>query len=134
MHKIPKALPVEPLLPWIRECCERETAESFAARCGVLPKRISDYTAGRVERIAFDTLDKMIANEGSRSIMDFYPEYDDPEAFALYESVGHYRVVEPKTRRGCSIEGCDSPHHAKGMCNPHYREHNRMMNKNKVVA
>jgi hypothetical protein len=123
MHKIPKVLPVEPLLPWIRECCERETAESFAARCGVSPKRISDYTAGRIERITFNTLDKIIASEGSRSIIDFYPDYDDPEAFAKYESMVPNNFV--KSRRGCDIEGCDEPHHSRGMCASHYGKYKR---------
>jgi hypothetical protein len=115
-RKLPRLLPIDPLLPWIKECCERETVESFAARCGISAKRVCDFTAGRVVRIQFDSLDKMIAKEGSRSIIDFFPEYDDAEAFAECENAFVKRIQ----KKGCDIEGCEDAHHSKGLCNRHY--------------
>jgi len=115
--KLPRVLPVAPLIPWIKECSERDTAEAFAARCGVSAKRMNDFTAGRIERVQFDTLDRMISKEGSRSIIDFFPEYDDDVAFAECERIVS---VPLKERRGCDIEGCIEPHHSKGLCNHHY--------------
>ena len=132
MTKLPRVLPVAPLLPWIKECCERETSDAFAARCGISPKRISDFTAERITRIQFNTLDRMISREGSRSIIDFYPDYDDPEAFAKYENM--LEGGGTKERRGCDIEGCDQPHHSKGMCASHYGKHKRVKKSKTVVA
>ena len=133
MHKIPKALPIGPILPWIRESCEREGAACFAVRCGTSSKRINDYVAGRIERISFQTLDKIISNEGSRSIIDFYPEYDDPEAFAKYGSMAPVAVFE--NTRKCKVEDCGRPHHSKDMCSTHYKRwYHQNAKKNKEVA
>jgi hypothetical protein len=127
MMKLPRVLPVAPLIPWIKECSERETAEAFAARCGVSAKRINDFTAGRIERVQFDTMDRMISKEGSRSIIDFFPEYDDDEAFA---NCGNIESIEKrKNDKGCSVEECDKAHHSKGMCNRHYLKFKRGQNK-----
>jgi len=114
---LPRVLPIAPLIPWIKSCSERETAEAFAARCGVSAKRINDFTAGRITRVQFDTMDRMISKEGSRSIIDFFPEYDDDVAFAECALV----ISAPHgARRGCDVKDCDEPHHSKGMCNSHY--------------
>ena len=127
---LPRVLPIAPLIPWIKSCSERETAEAFAARCGVSAKRINDFTAGRITRVQFDTMDRMISKEGSRSIIDFFPEYDDDVAFAECAS----KISEPpKARRGCDVEDCDEPHHSKGMCNSHYLKLKRDQRK-KLVA
>lgn len=130
MIKLPRLLPVEPMLPWIKECCEKESAEIFAARCGISPKRVSDFTAGRIVRITFNTLDKMIAKEGSRSIIDFYPEYDNEEEFAKYENA----FIKPTSARGCDVEGCAMPHHSKGKCGSHYRKHKKEIRDSKTAA
>lgn len=118
--KIPKHLPVGPLLPWIMERAEAETLEVFAERCGVSSRRFNEILAGRARFMSFNNLDKMLANEGSRSIMDFYPEYYDDDAFFNIEAEN---PIRPK--RTCSIEGCDMAHHSKGLCNQHYRESKR---------
>lgn len=134
--KIPRNVPVAPLLPWIVERAEAETLETFAQRCGVSSRRFGEILAGRARFMSFNNLDKMLANEGSRSIMDFYPEYYDDEAFFNIETNSRYidsnsphGPAEPKRR--CSMDGCDMAHHSKGFCNLHYREHRRAM---KVAA
>jgi len=127
---LPRVLPIAPLIPWIKSCSERETAEAFAARCGVSAKRINDFTAGRITRVQFDTIDRMISKEGSRSIIDFFPEYDDDVAFAECEFV---ISAPPRARRGCDVENCNEAHHSKGMCNSHYLKLKRDQKKELVA-
>jgi len=131
MMKLPRVLPVAPLIPWIKECCEKETAGAFAERCGVSAKSLSDFMSGRRTKINFNALDKMISTEGSRSIIDFYPEYDDDQAFA---ECGKVATVEKKENdKNCSIEDCDKVHHSKGFCNAHYSADKRAQQKNQAT-
>lgn len=117
--KIPFYLPVAPLVPWIKEKIEQESIEVFADRCGICDRRIRDVLSGRSKSMTFQNIDTMITNEGGRSLIDFYPEYDNDEFFSLSATV----AVVPKNM--CSIEGCEDPVHGKGYCNRHYRKHKR---------
>ena len=128
MMELPRVLPVAPLIPWIKECCEKETVGAFAERCGVSAKRIANYISGRNAKITFNALDKMISTEGSRSIIDFYPEYDDDQAFA--ECGNKVATVGKKENdKGCSIEDCNKAHHSGGFCNAHYSADKRARQK-----
>lgn len=131
MTDLPRLLPIAPLLPWINERIEAETVEGFAERVGWSARRIAEFTSGRSNRITFDKLDQFLAKEGSRSIIDFYPEYDDDVAFAEYEK--EVAPAKPKSRRTCSVDGCDVAHHSKGLCASHYGKQMRPK-KNKVTA
>lgn len=130
--KLPRMLPIDPLLPWISECNENEGTENFAARCGVSAKRIADFTAGRVKRIPFDSVDKMLACEGSRSIIDFYPDYDS-DSFADYDNV-EIAPYKKENDPGCSVKDCPNAHHSKGLCSHHYNKQRRSKNKTSIAA
>lgn len=117
--KIPHQLPVAPLIPWIKECIERETAENFALRCKVSSRRFNEILNGRAAMMSFDNMDKMLANEGSRTIIDFFPEYMDDETF--FDPDFGKRVELGTAKRKCTIDGCGRGHHSKGFCNRHYR-------------
>lgn len=118
--KIPHNLPVAPLVPWIRECVEKETMEGFALRCKVSSRRFNEILNGRAMMMSFDNVDKLLANEGSRTIIDFFPEYTDDEAF-FNPDLAKRKDTGIEKKRGCRIEGCERPHHSRGLCNGHYR-------------
>lgn len=118
--RLPHLVSVAPILPWIREKVELETVEGFAERCDISPRRITEMLAGRAHHTSFDNLDKMLAREGSRSVIDFFPEYaeDDFLNHSNYQPKGTKRVAG---KRLCSIPECGNTHHAKGFCEIHYR-------------
>ena len=122
--KIPRLLPAEPLVPWLNERIEVETVEGFAERVGWSARRVFEFTSGRTKSITFDRLDTLLAREGTRSIIDFYPEYADDDAFARYAA--------PVKTRFCDVRKCDGVHHAKGLCLFHYNESKR--NSRKIAA
>ena len=117
---IPRMLPIDPLIPWINEGNKLEGTEAFAARCGVSAKRMADFTAGRVKRISFDSLDKLLACEGGRTIIDFFPEYDEDSFADLYRDA-ESSLGKKANDKGCSVDGCDRAHHSKGLCSSHYK-------------
>jgi hypothetical protein len=115
--KLPYRLPVAPLIPWIKECIEKDSAEAFADRCGISPKRFTNILNGKDVLMSFDYMDKMLAREGSRTIIDFFPEYTDDEFLNMQQM----RVEPAKAAKKCNIDGCDRPFHGKGLCDRHYR-------------
>lgn len=120
-RKIPYYLPVAPMVPWIKERVELETMEGFALRCQVSSRRFNEILNGRATCMSFENVDKMLANEGSRTIIDFFPEYAE-DSFLDSEPEAK-RIIEPK--RHCTIEGCERGHHSKGYCDRHYRKFKR---------
>ena len=120
--KIPPYLPAAPLIPWLKDKTAQESIEGFASRCGVSDRRIREVLSGRSKNMSFKNIDTMITNEGGRSLIDFYPEYDNDEFFSL-SSEDSPVLIAPK--RVCSIDGCEGPMHAGGFCNRHYRQHRR---------
>lgn len=124
LSEIPYRLPLEPVIPWFKERVEIETLERFSERIGMSAKRVSDMTTGRTRWISFNKLDKILANEGGRTIIDFYPEYLDEH---FVESVNNKKpqgdVVESRTNaKGDRICGvCDGSHYARGLCRDHYK-------------
>lgn len=116
--KIPHRLPVATMLPWIRERVKAETVEKFALRCGVSARRFDEILSGRAEYMSFQNIDKLLANEGSRSIIDFFPEYADDS----FSKVGAAPCRGAVPKKVCSVEGCEKAHHSRGYCNQHYRK------------
>lgn len=121
--KIPNYLPVAPMLPWIQERIALETVEGFALRCNVSSRRFNEIINGRAKMMSFQNIDKMLTSEGSRTIIDFFPEYADDDVFFSDEFKSAQATVAPKRR--CSIDGCDGAHHSRGLCNRHYRRHKK---------
>ena len=119
--KIPHYLPVAPMVPWIKERVEIETMEGFALRCGVSSRRFNEILNGRATCMSFQNVDKMLASEGSRTIIDFFPEYSE-DSF-LDAELKAPRIIQPK--RFCSIDGCERGHHSSGYCDRHYRRFKR---------
>lgn len=122
-EKLPKSLPVDPLIPWIQSKVNREAIEVIAARCGVSDKIIRGILNGNHAKLSFNTVDLLITKEGGHHISEFYPEYEE-ERFCTGEMEGIYktqeRAIEPKAY--CRVEGCDGSIHGRGYCNRHYRQ------------
>jgi hypothetical protein len=122
--KLPYLLPIAPLLPWLKEQAEKDGAEIFAMRCNISSRKLTEIFNGRTSYTSFDKLDAMLASEGSRSIVDFYPEYSE-ESFLREKGKSmpkkEDRPPGAKSSRMCERENCDRSHHAKGLCEYHYR-------------
>jgi len=123
MNTIPKRLPLDPVLPWLKKHTELESLEVFSVRCGSNPGKMGKMLSGRSESISFDALDKMLSIEGSRSIQDFFPEYDSDAFFDSGFVVDNSKPIN--IAKQCSIDGCDLRSHAHGFCNLHYRRARR---------
>jgi hypothetical protein len=135
MKKIPHLIPVAPLIPFIQERIRQETAELFSERCGVSPKWFANIIAGRSEYTTFQRIDALLAKEGSRTVIDFYPEYADEdflkEAHQVVRTDEQPKRIRKRTkdhvpvprvlRVDCSRDDCTKPHHGKGLCRYHYR-------------
>lgn len=128
--KLPRSLPVAPLVPWITEMIERETIEALSRRVRISDRWFRHILAGRMQSADFDKIDQFITNEGSCNMVDFYPEYFDddflfdPKSAPKRERVREYpEAVRPK--RVCSLSDCNRAMHAKGFCERHYRKAKR---------
>ena len=93
-------------------------------RIGMSSRRLSEMVNGKSRYISFNKLDKLLAKEDGRSIIDFYPEYIEENFAETFNSLVKEPIVEKRTdAEGNHICGlCDEPHHARGLCREHYRE------------
>ena len=54
------------------------------------------------------------------------PGAEAPAATQQPEAIAPANIIDLPQKRPCSAEGCDRPHHARGLCSRHYAQSRRV--------
>jgi hypothetical protein len=65
------------------------------------------------------------ANPWDVPVVPMSPKLEAIAAAPQPEEIAPTNIIEFPQKRPCSIEGCERPHHARGLCSRHYAQSRR---------